>query len=110
MNTPGYIPAYEHGYNAGKTHQLVLGSNKVKWIDYLLPQTLDNKQDILNALSGPDNIVIVNHPLSFHGYNALDFKYLSNYDCIGGLKSIRHFNGLLGSALSNGKAVFSRGK
>src|SRR5436190_23115457 len=28
-NAPGYISAYEHGYNEGKTHQLVLGSNEV---------------------------------------------------------------------------------
>src|ERR1700745_3555266 len=32
-NSPGYIRAYEHGYNAGKTHQLVLGSENVNWLD-----------------------------------------------------------------------------
>lgn len=104
--TPGYIPAYEHGYNVGKTHQLLLGSSQVKWIDYLLPQTLDNKQDILNALSGPDNVVVVNHPLSFHGYNASDFKYLSNYNCMEVLSPYAISIACWDAALSNGKAVF----
>ena len=108
-STPGYIPAYEHGYNAGKTHQLVLGSNEVKWLDYFLPQTINNKQDVLNALRRVDNVVFVNHPSSFHGYNASDFKYLSNYDCMEVLSPYAISTACWDTALSNGKAVFVAG-
>jgi len=107
--TAGYIPAYEHGYNTGKTHQLVVGSNKVKWIDYFFPQTLSNKQDVLNHLFGPDNIVFVNHPQSFHGYNASDFKYLTNYNCMEVLSPYAISIACWDTALSNGKPVFVTG-
>ncbi len=48
---PGFIPAYEHGYNLNKTHQLVLGSHKVCWKDYFFPQTLNNKQHCIEVLN-----------------------------------------------------------
>jgi hypothetical protein len=83
INTPGYIPAYEHGYNVMKTHQLVLGSRKVAWLDYIFPQTLSNKQDILNHLAAdPNNVVIINHPGVQYGYFVSDFKWLTNYNCM----------------------------
>src|SRR5260370_28216129 len=67
-NTPGFIPAYEHGYGMQKTHQLVLGSKKVYLNDYLFPQTLSNKQNIINCLSSdPDNVVIINPPANRNG-------------------------------------------
>ena len=105
-NSPGYIPAYEHGYNTGKTHQLVLGGEKVEWIDYFFPQSLNNKQDVLNHLAGSQNIVVVNHPSSFHGYNASDFKYLRNYNCMEVLSPYAISTACWDTALSNGKPVF----
>jgi hypothetical protein len=105
-NSSGYIPAYEHGYNTGKTHQLVLGSEKVKWIDYFFPQSLNNKQDVLNHLVGPENVVIVNHPSSFHSYNASDFRYLTNYNCMEVLSPYAISIACWDTALSNGKPVF----
>jgi hypothetical protein len=105
-NTPHFIPAYEHGYNFGKTHQLVLGSNEVKWIDYPFPQSLNNKQDVLNSLTDGDNVVIVNHPQSFHGYNASDFRYLSNYNCMEVLSPYAISVACWDTALSNGKPAF----
>jgi len=105
-NSPGYIPAYEHGYNTGKTHQLVLGGEKVEWVDYLFPQSLNNKQDVLNHLAGSENIVVVNHPSSFHGYNASDFKYLRNYNCMEVLSPYAISTACWDTALSNGKPVF----
>lgn len=107
INTPGYIPAYEHGYNITKTHQLVLGSNKVVWLEYQFPQSLSNKQNVLNRLfSDPDNVVIINHPGDLNGYVPSDFKYLTNYNCIEVLSrfaiSIPHWD----SALSNGHPAF----
>ena len=106
-STPGFIPAYEHGYNISKTHQLVLGASKVLWLDYLFPQSLDNKQNILNHLSAdPDNVVIIDHPADYYGYSATDFKYLTDYNCIEVLSrfalSLSHWD----SALSNGHPAF----
>jgi hypothetical protein len=104
--SPGYIPTYEHGYNTGKTHQLVLGSEKVEWIDYFFPQSLNNKQDVLNHLAGSENVVVVNHPSSFHGYNASDFRYLTNYNCMEVLSPYAISMACWDTALSNGKPVF----
>ncbi len=105
-NSPGYIPAYEHGYNTGKTHQLVLGSEEVKWIDYFLPQSLNNKQDVLNHLVGSENVVVVNHPSAFYGYNASDFRYLTNYNCMEVLSPYAISMACWDTALSNGNPVF----
>ena len=107
IRTPGFIPAYEHGYGINKTHQLVLGGSKVCWNDYLFPQTLSNKQYILNCLSSnPRDVVIVNHPANRTGYYASDFEYLTNYNCIEVLNpfaiSVAHWD----SALSSGKPAF----
>jgi len=104
---PGYIPAYEHGYNLFKTHQLVLGSHKICWLDYFFPQTLSNKQHILNYLSSDsNNVVIVNHPSLRNSYSASDFEYLTNYNCIEVLRpkaiSLEEWD----SALSHGRPVF----
>jgi len=108
-NSPGYIPAYEHGYNTGKTHQLVLGSEKVKWIDYFFPQSLNNKQDVLNHLVDGENLVVVNHPSSFRGYSASDFRYLTNYNCMEVLSPYALSMACWDTALSNGKPVFIMG-
>jgi len=105
-NTPGYIPVYEHGYNLQKAHQLVLGSHDVKWLDYIFPQTLNNKQDVLNCLVDSGNVVFVNHPLSYHGYKASDFKYLTNYQCIEALSRYALSVNCWDTALSNGRPVF----
>lgn len=107
MNKTGFIPAYEHGYGIEKTHQNVLGADKVCWIDFLLPQTLSNKQYILNSLSNsPENIIVINHPSIRNGYDFSDFKYLTNYNCMEVLNSsaisLAHWD----SALSFGKSIF----
>ncbi len=105
--TPAFIPAYEHGYGINKTHQLVLGSGKVCWNDYLFPQTLSNKQNILNCLSSdPNNVVILNHPANRNGYYASDLKYLTNYNCIEVLNPFAISSAHWDSALSCGKPAF----
>ena len=106
-HTPGFIPAYEHGYNSTKTHQLVLGSHKICWVDYFFPQSLSNKQRVLDCLSSDsNNVVIINHPANRNGYSASDFKYLTNYNCIEVLNpfaiSLAHWD----TALSCGRPVF----
>lgn len=80
---PNYIEAYEHGYGILKNHQNVLGTTNVVWGDYLLPQTLANKQHIISLLHTSDSMVIViNHPENRYAYNADDMKFLSGYNCM----------------------------
>ena len=103
-----YISGYEHGYNIKKNHQLVIGAKKVCWKDYLLPQTIYNKQDILNHLSVTDTsaLIIINHPLVRNGYSASDFTKLGNYNCIEVLNPACNSSRFWDAALSAGKPVF----
>ena len=104
---PGFIPAYEHGYNLWKTHQVCLGAEKVRRIDYFFFQTLSHKQHMLNKLAKQNRVVAVAHPSFVEGsYNVRDMKYLSNY------KIMEVLNGFVNSpehwdmALSNGHLVY----
>lgn len=104
---PGFIPGYEHGYNVWKTHQVCLGTKKVRRIDYFLYQTLSHKQHMLNKLGEQNRVVAVAHPSFVDGsYNVRDMKYLSNY------KLLEVLNGFVNSpehwdmALSNGHLVY----
>jgi hypothetical protein len=104
---PDYIPAYEHGYNISKSHQMIIGDPKITWADYMFPQTRSNKQRLLNLISrDPESLVIINHPESRHAYTKEDMKYLTNYNCI---ELLSMFGGALpewDAALSAGKPVF----
>ena len=107
---PFYVSSYEHGYNMRKNHQLVLGATKVCWKDYLLPQTLNNKQDIINCLSEDTNaLVIVNHPMVRNGYSLHDFQYLTNYRCLDVLSPSCISTAMWDAALTAGKPVFTTG-
>nr|WP_295924058.1 hypothetical protein [uncultured Dyadobacter sp.] len=101
-----YISAYEHGFNVNKTHQLVLGSKKVLWLDYLFPQTIHNKQDVLNHLREANSITILNHPELRKGYLNSDFQSLSGYDCIEVLNPSVISTGQWDAALSAGRRAF----
>ena len=104
---PGFIPGYEHGYNVWKTHQVCLGTKKVRRIDYFFYQTLSHKQHMLNKLGEQNRVVAVAHPSFVDGsYNVRDMKYLSNY------KVLEVLNGFVNSpehwdmALSSGHLVY----
>lgn len=101
-----YLPAYEHGYNIRKTHQLVLGSNDVQWLDYLFTQTSHNKQHVLSHLGSADNVVILNHPALKNGYTAEDLAQLTHYDCMEVLNPSVTSTAQWDAALSAGKRVF----
>lgn len=107
-NCKGYISGYEHGYNILKTHQLVLGASNVCWKDYLLPQTISNKQNILNKLSSPNenDLVVINHPMLRNGYSPHDFTRLTDYSCMEVLNPMCNSSALWDVALSSGKPVF----
>ncbi len=110
QHNPKYVTAYEHGTGIRRTHQLVLGSKQVKWIDYLLPQSFSNKQHILNQLaSDTNNVVIINHPSLDNAYNSIDMAHLQNYNCIEVLNTQAQSFRLYDAALSSGHAVFMIG-
>jgi len=102
-----YVPAYEHGYNFMKAHQLVVGDNKVTWADFLFPQTLANKQWMLSHLNAsPKNVVVLNHPEVRAAYSTNDMKYLSGYQCIEVLNPNARSFSIWDAALSSGRPVF----
>lgn len=102
-----FIPAFEHGYGLFKIHQLCLGAERVRYIDYPFWQTLSMKQHNLNCLGKICRLPVPAHP-SFvkGGYQVSDFKYLSNYKLLevlnGYCKSPEHWD----MALSNGHLVY----
>lgn len=79
---PDFIAVYEHGYGIKKSHQVLLGSQKVLWLDYPLFQTLHNKQHILNQLRKDNDLIYLAHPKLVSGYTLNDLKLLRNYDGI----------------------------
>ena len=108
--TNNSLDVYEHGINIKKTHQLVIGSHSVVWFDYFLPQTLNQKQYVLNLLAADtNNIIVINHPNLRHGYSTDDLKYLQNYDYLEGIhprtQSIAHWD----TALTYGHPVYIMG-
>lgn len=107
---PAYVPAYEHGYNVTKTHQLVLGAKSVLWKDYIFPQTIHNKQEVLVRLAkDTGNVIVLNHPSLRSGYTLDEMRQLEYYDYIELLnpsaESIRHWDEML----SSGKSIFAMG-
>lgn len=108
-DSANYVSAYEHGYNIKKTHQLVIGGTKVVWLDYIFPQTLSNKQHLLNKLKNRNNIIFTNHPGMRNGYTDDDMRHLTNYDCIEILNPQAISLSQWDAALSSGIPVFGTG-
>jgi hypothetical protein len=107
QTTPKYVSAYEHGTGINRTHQLVLGSKAVVWNDFLLPQTFNNKQYILNKLAADTgNVIIINHPRLDGAYSKADMAYLKNYNCVEVLNPQATSFELYDAALSAGHPVF----
>lgn len=104
---PNFIPAYEHGFNIKKVHYLILGDQKVNWLDYIFPQIPSNKQWVLNELTkNSDNLIVLNHPDIRNGFENEDLKYLSNYQLMEVLSPSSVSLDKWDAALSSGKPVF----
>ena len=104
---PSFIPTYEHGYGVFKIHQLCIGAEKVRRLDYLAFQNLSMKQHTLNRLAKQTRLAIPAHP-SFvkKGYLVEDMKYLSNYKLMEVLNGFRISTAHWDTALSNGHLVY----
>lgn len=105
--SPNFIPTYEHGYGIFKIHQLCIGAEKVRRLDYLAFQNLSMKQHTLNRLAKQTRFAIPAHP-SFvkKGYLVEDMKYLSNYKLMEVLNGFRISTAHWDTALSNGHLVY----
>ena len=101
-----YLPVYEHGFGIRKKHQILIGAERVLWIDYSLYQNVHHKQHIINLLRPDNAIVAIAHPDWENGYTLNDMAWLSNYDLIEVLdhnwRSIPHWD----AALSAGRPVY----
>lgn len=103
----GHIPAYEHGYNIWKIHQLCIGAEKVRRIDYFFFQTLSMKQHMLNRLLEQNRVVAIAHPSFVEGgYLVEDMKYLSNYRIMEALNGFVNSPEHWDNALSNGHRIY----
>lgn len=87
-SSPEYLPVYEHGYGIHKTHQVLIGAEKVIWTDYPFFQTLHNKQHIIDLLGESSELVYIAHPKIRDAYMAEDMKYLSGYT---GIEVLNYF-------------------
>lgn len=96
------IPSYEHGINVKKRHQLVLGADRVLWMDFFMYQSIHHKQYMLNKLRSTGDVVVINHPQFCEGYKPQDFTCLSNYDAIEVFNHYRSSVVQWDSALSSG--------
>jgi hypothetical protein len=101
-----YIPTYEHGFGLRKKHQMLIGAQKVLWLDYSLFQTLDHKQHILNLLHDQSEIVAIAHPDWEGGYSLDDMKMLSNYQLVEVLDNNWRSVPQWDAALSSGHPAF----
>ena len=104
---PSFIPTYEHGYGMFKIHQLCIGAEKVRRLDYFAFQNLSMKQHTLNRLKKQTRHAVLAHP-SFvkKGYLIDDMKYLSNYKLMEVLNGFRISTAHWDMALSNGHLVY----
>jgi hypothetical protein len=102
LRKPGYIPCYEHGYNIWKRHHVCIGANSVTWLDFIFGQSLHHKQTMLDHIQPTVDILAIAHPKFRGSFEADDFKYLSNYDCIEVLNHYRISDIQWDSALSAG--------
>lgn len=103
------IPVYEHGYNAGKTHQMVFEPTHINFFDLPLLQNIHTKQSVLQSLGKQSACIALNHPAKRNGYTQEDLQYLSGYHLVEvfnhSIQSAAHWD----AALSSGKAVWCLG-
>ncbi len=105
---PGYIPVYEHGYGPARIHHQIIGAKSVNWKEYLLPQTLHNRQEVIDCLrKDSDAVVVMNHPEFSLAVHPGDFKYLGNYHNMEILSRVRQSMASWDTALSSGYPAFA---
>ncbi len=101
-HSSSYIPVYEHGYNLGKSHQLVLNSGKTTFFDFSIVAGYNNRQQVINRLKQRGGLIALAHPSLKGGYREKDMKYLKGYDFIEVLNTYAVSDKIWDAALTNG--------
>ncbi|MBN2090551.1 hypothetical protein JW964_13135 [candidate division KSB1 bacterium] len=102
-----YLPAYEHGYNIGKCHQLVIGATHVEWRDFVLFRNIHHKQRIIKALKRNNAFVVLAHPSWHNAYSMNDVRQLTDFHAIEVFNSYKTSLPLWEQALSGGKPIWA---
>ena len=104
-----FVPTYEHGFNALKTHLLGINARDVVWFDFPLPQSRSEKQYVIDRVKGSASLVALAHPALRGGYTREDLAYLSHYQLFEVLNHFIVSDSLWDAALSTGHAVWAIG-
>ena len=102
------LGVYEHGYNLWKRHHIVIGASHVEWLDFLLWQSLHQKQFILKCLKG-DGFIAIAHPRFAGGFSESDIAALTDFDAVEAFNSYRDSPDHWDAALSAGNPVWLLG-
>src|SRR5579862_3465455 len=104
-----FIPAYEHGFNALKTHLSGINARAVVWLDFPLPQSRSEKQYIIDRVHDGASLVALAHPGLRGGYSRDDLSALTNYQLFEVLNHFIVSDSLWDVALSTGHAIWALG-
>ncbi len=104
-----HISAYEHGYNIGKCHQLVIGAEHVEWRDFVFFRNIHHKQRIMEALKMHNAFVVLAHPSWHKAYSMDEVAQLTDFQAIEVFNSYKTSLPLWEQALSAGKPVWAVG-
>lgn len=107
--TIGGISAYEHGYNIGKFHQIIIGAERVAWKDFIFLRNRNHKQHTIKDLKKEDVFVILAHPGWYNAITAKDVAELTDADAIEIFNANRQSLDLWDHALSAGKVLWTMG-
>lgn len=102
------IRTYEHGYSPTKNHHIVIGTDKVSWMEYPLFQHRQHKQHVLTTLHNTDSnaVIAIAHPKRGDAYSLEDMRYLSHYNLVEAFNHLSTSKIHWDAALSAGKPVF----
>jgi hypothetical protein len=103
------IPAYEHGYNIGKHHQLAIGAHQVDFVDFPIWQSRSHLQYIINRVAATADLVAIVHPESRNAYDDTDLQALTGYQLIEVFNGKFPHDAAWDVALSSGRAVWGIG-
>ena len=101
------LPLYEHGFNAGKNHQLAIGAHAVEWFDFPLWQTWSNQQYIIDRVGRKSDLVALNHPSSRGAYDVESLRALTGYQLIEVANGPFTAEDVWDAALSAGRPVWA---
>jgi hypothetical protein len=103
------LPAYEHGYNLRKHHQLAIGARDVDWFDFPIWQSRSHLQYVINRVAAKADLVAIVHPESRDAYRDEDLQVLTGYHLIEVVNGKFPHDEAWDAALSSGRPVWGIG-